>query len=99
MPLKAGQVVSVELFDPALFAAIWSPDMNTAAKRLGQYKRLVGEFSFDVEVGADATRVRYRCKQRPDLPRALALSEVVFLVAFVRRATRTRSIRACHVPS
>lgn len=86
--LRAGQVVSVELFDPALFAAICSPDLNTAATRLGQFKRLVGPFSLDVDVGEDETRIGYRCKLRPDVPWSLGLAELVFLVAFARRATR-----------
>lgn len=88
LPLKAGRIVSVELFDPALFAAICSPDMNTAATRLGQFKRMVGAFSLDVDVGPDDTRLTFRCKHRPDLPLSRGLSELVFLVAFVRRATR-----------
>ena len=88
LALKAGNVFSVELFDPALFAALCSPDMNTAATRLGEFKRLVGAFSLDVERGADETRIRFRCKHRPDLPTSRGLSELTFLVAFVRRATR-----------
>ncbi|MEX1366034.1 MAG: AraC family transcriptional regulator ligand-binding domain-containing protein [Nannocystaceae bacterium] len=86
--LQAGRVVSVELFDPALFAAICSPDMDTAATRLGEFKRLVGPFSLDVEIDRDETRIAYRCKFRPDVPSTLGLSEMVFLVAFARRATR-----------
>lgn len=86
--LHAGKIVSVELFDPALFAAICSPDMNTAAKRLGQFKRLVGVFSLDVEIGREETSIRYRCKRRPDIHRILGLTEMVFLVALARRATR-----------
>lgn len=86
--LKAGQVLSLELFDPALFAAICSPDMNTAATRLGEFKQLVGPFSLDVDIGDEQTRIGYRCKYRPDLPRDRGLSEVVFLVALARRATR-----------
>lgn len=88
LPLEVGKIVSLELFDPALFAALCSPDMNTAATRLGQFKRMVGPFSLDVDIRARETRLRYRCKTRPDLPRARALSEAVFLVALVRRATR-----------
>jgi AraC-like DNA-binding protein len=88
IPLRAGQVVSVELFDPSLFAAICSPDMNTAASRLGQFKRLVGPFSLDVEIGPAETLIRYRCKYRPDVPLSRGLTEMVFLVAFARRATR-----------
>jgi AraC-like DNA-binding protein len=88
LPLKAGRIVSIELFDPALFAAICSPDMNTAATRLGRFKRLVGAFSLDVDVGPEETRILYRCKHRPDIPRSRGLAEVVFLVALARRATR-----------
>jgi AraC-like DNA-binding protein len=101
--LRAGRIVSIELFDPALFAAICSPDMNTAATRLGEFKRLVGSFSLDVEVGADKTLIRYRCKDRPDIPWIRGLTELVFLVAFARRATRheivPRRITAQQLPN
>ena len=86
--LKAGSVLSIELFDPALFVAICSPNLNVAATRLGQFKRLVGAFSLDVDIGPGSTLARYRCKHRPDLPMLLGLTEMVFLVAFARRATR-----------
>lgn len=88
LSLKTGSIVSVELFDPALFAALCSLDMNMAATRLGQFKRLVGAFSLDVDIQPDVTAIRYRCKHRPDVPRILGLSELIFLVAFARRATR-----------
>ena len=88
LALRAGRVVSIELFDPALFAAICSPDMNVAVTRLGQFKRLVGPFSLDVDVGERNTVIRYRAKHRPDVHRSLGLAELVFLVAFARRATR-----------
>ncbi len=96
LPLKAGQIVSVELFDPALFAAICSPDMNTAVSRLGQFKRLVGAFTLDVDIDSSETRITFRCKHRPDLPLSRGLSELVFLVAFARRATR-HTVRARRV--
>lgn len=86
--LRAGSIVSVELFEPALFAAICSPDLNTAVYRLGQFKRLVGPFSLDVAIASNETTVRYRCTQRPDIPSLLELTETVFQVAFARRATR-----------
>jgi AraC-like DNA-binding protein len=88
LSLRLGQVVSVELFDPALFAAMCSPDMNTAARRLGEFKRLVGAFSLDVEILHDVTNISYRCKYRPDVPLTMGLAEIVFLVSFARRATR-----------
>jgi AraC-like DNA-binding protein len=80
--------VSAELFDPAYFAAICSQDLNAALCRLSEHMELVGPFALDVEVEADHTTVRYRCKHRPDLARALGLSQLAFLVALTRRATR-----------
>ena len=88
LALKGGRVVAVELFDPALFAALCSPDLNTAARRLGQFKRLVSPFSLDVAVGPDETSLGYRCKHRSDVPLLHGLSQLVFLVALTRRATR-----------
>jgi AraC-like DNA-binding protein len=90
--LRAGEVVSIELFDPALFAAICARDMNTAATRLGEFKRLVGAFSLDVEVGRDETTIRYRCKHRRHIPWTRGLTELVFLTALTRRATRHRVV-------
>lgn len=88
LALRAGRAFSIELFDPALFAAICSPDLNTAAARLGEFKRLVGHFSLDVDADDEETRIGYRCKHRPHLPVSKGLSELTFLVAFSRRATR-----------
>ncbi len=102
LSLRVGKVVSIELFDPAMFAAICSPDMNTAATRLGEFKRLVGQFSLDVEIDDAQTHIRYRCKHRPDVPPSHGLTELTFLVAFARRATRhpivPRRVTAQHLP-
>ena len=58
--VRGGTVLSAELFDPAYFAAICSPDLNAALTRLGEHMRLVGPFSLEVEVTADGTSVWYR---------------------------------------
>ena len=34
LPLKIGQMITVELFDPAIFACICSPNFNIAIQRL-----------------------------------------------------------------
>lgn len=90
--LKLGQIEASEFFDPAFFAAMCAPNMTVAGQRLGEFKRLVGAFSLDVAVQADATRFEYRCKYRPDLPLVMAATEIVFLVNLMRRATRHRVI-------
>jgi hypothetical protein len=42
LPLKVGQAISVEAFDPPIFASLSSPNLNTALKRLAQFKPLIG---------------------------------------------------------
>ena len=86
--IRAGAVVSAELFDPAYFAAICSPDLTTALTRLGEHMQLVGPFLLDVEADTAQTTARYRCKHRPDVARVLGLSQLAFIVALARRATR-----------
>ncbi len=92
--VRGGQIVSAELFDPAYFAAICSHDLNAALCRLGEHMRLVGPFALDVEVGDRETTVRYRCKHRPDMARGAGLSQLAFLVALARRATRHHVVPA-----
>ncbi|MEO1641082.1 MAG: AraC family transcriptional regulator ligand-binding domain-containing protein, partial [Pseudomonadota bacterium] len=92
LPLKLGQIEASEFFDPAFFAAMCAPNMTVAGQRLGEFKRLVGAFSLDVEVIPNAIRFSYRCKYRPDMPTTLAATEIVFLVNLLRRATRRRVV-------
>ena len=86
--IRAGAVVSAELFDPAYFAAICSPDLTTALTRLGEHMELVGPFLLDVWADTTETTARYRCKHRPDVATVLGLSQLAFIVALARRATR-----------
>lgn len=90
LALRAGLVVAAELFEPALFSALCSPDLNTAAARLSRFKKLVGAFTLDVKARPEATQLAYGCKYRPDVHPTIGLSQLVFLVAFTRRATRHR---------
>jgi len=92
LPLTLGQIEASEYFDPAFFAAMCAPNMTVAGQRLGEFKRLVGAFSLDVDVQPDATRFTYRCKYRPDLPVVMGATEIVFLVNLLRRATRHRVV-------
>ena len=92
LALKLGQIEASEFFDPAFFAAMCAPNMTVAGQRLGEFKRLVGAFSLDVEAMATETRLTFRCKYRPDLPTTLAATEIVFLVNLLRRATRRRVV-------
>ncbi|MEZ4316947.1 MAG: AraC family transcriptional regulator ligand-binding domain-containing protein [Myxococcota bacterium] len=86
--LRIGQAVSVEMFDPPLFAALCSPDLATAADRLSRYKALVGPFTLAVEPASGLLSLTYGALGFPELPPVVAQTELVFLVSFVRLATR-----------
>ena len=88
LALEIGQGVSVESFSPPVFAALCSPDLNTAAMRLSRFKPLVGPLALDVEVGPRHTTLAYESIGVRDLPPSLGLAELVFLVSFARLATR-----------
>ena len=61
LPLRLGQAISVEAFDPALFACLCSPDLNVALARLAQYKQLIGPLLMNVESGAAGAAVALSC--------------------------------------
>ena len=93
LPLKLGQVLSVEAFDPALFACLCSPDLNTALQRLAQYKRLVGPLMMDVDITPQRTLVTLSCYGNTEpIPRSLSTSELVFFTQLARLATRQRIV-------
>ena len=93
LPLKLGQAISVEAFDPALFACLCSPDLNTALQRLAQYKRLVGPLTMDVDITPRQTTVTLACygNTEPN-PRSVGAAELVFFTQLARLATRERIV-------
>ena len=49
LPIKIGQTISVEAFDPPVFAALCSPNLNTALQRISRYKRLIMPMALHVK--------------------------------------------------
>lgn len=90
LPLKLGDTSAIDYFDPAFFAAMCSPDMNAAAARLAAYKARGGPFQLAVTQDARGTQIAFHCPAHPQINPTLALTEIVFLVNFIRRATRDR---------
>ena len=86
--LKLGQGVSIEMFDPALFAAFSSPDLSVALRRMSLYKRLMGPFQIDVSFDG-RLRVAYGCEGWPQLTFHLGVADLVFAVQLARQATRS----------
>ena len=91
LALKLAQAMSVEAFDPALFACLCSPDLNTALERLAHYKRLIGPLNMVVDIRSDRTQVTLSCYGHTEpIPRSLGVSELVFFTQLARLATRER---------
>ncbi len=91
LPLRIGAVVSVEAFDPPIFAALCSRDLNAALARVAHYKRLVAPMALHVDVSDDATTLELEWLDLTTMPPAsLVLTELVFFVQLARIATRVR---------
>ena len=93
LPLKMGQAISVEAFDPPIFASLCSPNLNTALKRLAKFKSLIGPMTMAVEIERDQTCVTLECYGYTDqIPRSLGACELVFLTQLARLATREKIV-------
>ena len=93
LPLRLGSVLSVESFDPVVFAAFCSPDLNTALVRIAQYKRLIAEMLLIVEPTPETTTLRIEwTDKRLVPPPTFLLSKLVYFVQLARMATRHRVV-------
>ena len=93
LPVKIGQVISAEIFDPPIFASLCSPNLNIALQRLSEFKKLIGPLTLAVRVGQNRTTVTLDCYgYEGSIPRSLVAAELVFLTQLARMATRQRII-------
>lgn len=93
LPLKIGQMITVELFDPAIFACICSPNFNIAIQRLSKFKRLVGPMQLQVAIDNDTTTLELKFYNvSTPTPQSLAMSELVFFAQLARICTRHQVI-------
>lgn len=103
LPLRIGSAISAETFDPPIFAALCSPDLNTALGRISRYKKLVCPMALHVDVGRRATTLELEWLDvSVEPPLSLVSAELVFFVQLGRIATRTRicplEVKAPHPP-
>lgn len=93
LPLNIGQHLSVEAFDPPIFASLCSANLNTALQRLAQFKQLVGPMTLLIEITAHQTCITFDCYGNDEpIPRSLAAAELVFLTELARLGTRKRIV-------
>lgn len=87
--IRFAEAMRGELFSPAIFASLCSPDLSTAVRRLAVFKPLVGPIRLDIEEDADRLQVTFR-PTVPGLgpPPLLAGYEALFLVKLARMGTQ-----------
>lgn len=91
--LRYMQTMTLDAFSPVTFACLCSPDLNTAAKRIAQYKPLVGPGRLRIDQTNDYTNITIGQKVGyPPLPRFLVLYNLLSLVRIARTATRAHII-------
>ncbi|RMH18947.1 MAG: AraC family transcriptional regulator, partial [Gammaproteobacteria bacterium] len=87
-PLKLVSAFSAETFDPAVFAAFCSPNLNTALQRLSRFKPLLAPMKLHVSVDREQTGVEVEYPEGCTLPATFAATEMLFFVHLARTGTR-----------
>jgi len=89
IPLLLAKHISVESFDPPIFASICSANLNAALHRLSHYKPLIGPMILSIDENKHATRLEINCYgYEQEIPKCFGLSELVFFTQLSRIATR-----------
>lgn len=87
LPLQLSRLVTLDMFDPALFAALCSLNLQQAATRLQRYKRLMGPCRLKIDERRGFS-IGCQVEGLPIPPRIWGISELVIWVALVRHMTR-----------
>lgn len=90
LPVRIAEVLTGEIFDVALFAALVSPDLDTAARRVADHKRLLCPIHLDVANDGQHLTIEYRWPSDVSPPAVLVLTELLFWVSLARLGTRHR---------
>jgi AraC-like DNA-binding protein len=88
LAVAIGRAISVEMFSPPLFAALCSPNLDVAARRIATYKPLIGPMRVDITRDETGLTVSYRWPAEMTPPQLLATTELVFWLALAQIATR-----------
>ena len=103
LPIKVVGAISTESFDPVVFAATCSKNLNVAAARIAQHEKLIAPKRLVVEQTSEGTELELRWPELSPPPPAMALTELLFWVALARLATRAHirpsRISTPHPPS
>lgn len=92
LAVTMAEAISREGFDPAVFAALCSPNLTTAIERIATHKRLLGPVRVHAQDGPDGFEVEVAWPAGDPPPDLLPRLDVAFWVALARTATRTRVV-------
>jgi AraC-like DNA-binding protein len=90
LPIRLGHTFSIDTFDPLIFAATCSRNLEVAAGRISTFKRLVAPMRLSIDRRADELSLTFEWLGEWPVPEVLVLSELTFVVALVRTVTRAR---------
>ncbi|MFM7202032.1 MAG: AraC family transcriptional regulator ligand-binding domain-containing protein [Myxococcota bacterium] len=104
LPLRLYELLRGEAFSPPLFAALCSPNLLSALKRLATYKRLVAPMRLDIlETPETVTAQLFWLHTGPPPPVTLVVTELLFWVCLARMGThepiRPLRMMAQHPPA
>ncbi len=88
-PIRLYEAVRPDVFSPPLFAALCSPNLLAAAKRLSRYKPLIGPLRLDVRESEELVEMTFEWPEagaKP--PLSLVTAELLYFVCLARLATR-----------
>lgn len=89
LPIRLGEALTVETFSPPLFAGLCSPDLKTAAIRIGRYKPLIAPIELRVREADGMVTLSFRWLETALPPPAtLVAADLIFFVSLGRIATR-----------
>ncbi len=91
LPLLLAKHMTVEAFDPPIFASICSKNLNIALQRISLYKPLIGPMALEVTRDQQHTQLKISCYGNEEsIPSLLGLCELVFFTQLARLATRSQ---------
>lgn len=89
LPLYIARSISVENFDPPIFACICSPNLETALQRMAHFKRLIGPMNMSVNNSCKGLELEIECYGvSAGLPDSMEQMEIAFFSYLARLCTR-----------
>lgn len=90
--------ITTEVFSPPIFAALCSPTLEVAARRLADYKKLLAPMAIDISLRADGVLgiSPHWLDKRLTPPLSMVVAELAFFLRLARLATR-EPVCAVHV--